>query len=161
MADMKGYGALQARLRAISGAPGSVGRMKLLGAAAVMEQKRLTQPNKKTGVTQNSIHVSSVSATSATTEAAAAARWLEFGTKPHVIRPRVARVLAWASGPAGGANRRLTGATRKGASADHFAMVVNHPGTRAYPFMVPGAKLALEKAGLAEKLIIEPWNSAA
>ncbi len=155
-----GYQQLQARFRAVGGVKFGPNMMKSLGIAANKEQRLLTRPNKKTGVTMASVGYSNVTATSVTTHAAAAARFLEYGTKPHIIRPRVARVLAWASGPAGGASRRLTGATRVGMSADHFAMIVHHPGTRPYPFMVPGARLAVSKAGLGN-IIVQAWNSAA
>lgn len=158
MADLKGYEQLQARLHAIEGASSGIGAMRMLGTAAVAEQKLLV--HRKTGTTGRTIHVGSVSASSVTIEAAAAARWLEFGTKPHIIRPRVARVLAWASGPAGGANRRLTGATRKGMQPTNFATIVHHPGSKPYPFMLPGAKTALHKAGLLDR-IVAAWNSAA
>lgn len=47
------------------------------------------------------------------------ARFVEFGTKPHVIRVRNKRVLA---------NVR---------TGDVFGTVVNHPGTTAQPFLRP------------------------
>ena len=66
------------------------------------------------------------------------------GTRPRVIVPRPGRVgrngrpaaLAW-----GGA-RRLSGSLRRGAKPEHFARRVNHPGSRANPFLAR----ALEKA---------------
>ncbi len=158
--QIKGYSQLQARLHAVGGTKMSTGMMKQLGARAIAEQKLLVMPHKKTGVTQASIHVSNITATSVTTAVGGAGRWLEFGTRPHVITPKVAKVLAWASGPAGGANRRLTGATRVGKLADHFARIVHHPGTRPYPFMIPGAKLAISKSGLAD-VVVKAWNDAA
>ena len=118
------------------------------------EQKLRQLPHQKTGTTSRSIHVSSVTSSSVTTQAAAAARWLEFGTKAHIIRPKVAKVLAW------GGPRRLTGSLRKGASATNFATIVHHPGSRPYPFMIPGAKLAISKAGLAD-MVVKAWNGAA
>ena len=153
MADLIGYQGVQNRLKAIGGTQFGPKLMKQLGAAAVMEQKLLVRPHKKTGVTQASVHYMGVTATSVTTEAAGAARFLEFGTKPHVIRPRVAKVLAW------GGPRRLSGALRKGASATNFATLVHHPGTKPTPFMVPGAKLAVSKAGLADA-VVTAWNQA-
>ncbi len=150
--SLQGYTQLQARLHAIGGVQFGSKLMKQLGTAAVAEQKLLV--HRKTGTTGRSIHVAGVTATSVTTEAAAAARFLEFGTKPHIIRPRVAKVLAW------GGPRRLSGALRKGASATNFAMYVHHPGSRPYPFMIPGAKLAVSKAGLANA-VITAWNDAA
>ncbi len=152
MAELQGYQQLQARLHAVGTTQFGTGLMKRLGTAAVREQKLLV--HRKTGTTGRSIHVSNVTATSVTTQAAAAARFLEFGTKPHIIRPRVAKVLAW------GGPRRLSGALRKGASATNFATIVHHPGSRPYPFMIPGAKLAVSNAGLADA-VIEAWNGAA
>lgn len=48
---------------------------------------------------------------------------VEYGTKPHVIKPRTKRALRWAS--AGGKNGWA------------FAKQVNHPGTAARPFLRP------------------------
>ena len=154
MAELQGYQGLQNRLNAISGTHFGPTLMKQLGVAAVREQKLLVLPHKKTGVTQASVHYMGVTATSVTTEAAGAARWLEYGTKPHIIRPKVAKVLAW------GGSRRLSGALRKGASATNFATIVHHPGTRPYPFMGPGAQAAISKVGLAD-VVIKEWNGAA
>lgn len=154
MAEIEGMRQLQSRLASVSKVTFGVNAMRMLGQAAVREQMLLTQPNKKTGTTQRSIHVSAVTATSVSTQAAAAARWLEFGTKPHIIRPKVAKVLAW------GGPRRLTGTLREGASATHFAMVVHHPGSKPYPFMMPGARKAVEKAGLLDRIVVA-WNNGA
>ena len=82
------------------------------------------------------------------------AAYVEFGTGPHVIVPRKAKVLAWVG------NRRLSGTLRKGAKAEFFAMRVNHPGTRPKPYLVPGAKAALRKAGMRDD-IVKAWNDAA
>lgn len=51
------------------------------------------------------------------------ALYVHEGTKPHIIRPVNARVLAF---PAGG---------RRSGGAMVFARVVHHPGTRAQPFL--------------------------
>lgn len=48
---------------------------------------------------------------------------VEFGTRPHVIRPRNAKALYW-----------------KGAR--HPVAYVNHPGTRAQPFLRPAIAFA-------------------
>lgn len=82
------------------------------------------------------------------------APYVEFGTRPHVIRAKNRKALAW-----GGA-RRLSGSLRKGAKPTHFARSVNHPGTRARPFLRPGAQQALDEVGLAD-VVIHVWNSAA
>jgi len=83
---------------------------------------------------------------------------VEFGTKPHVIVPRNARVLAWPSSEGG---RRLSGRARKGTKSGDmtFAKKVNHPGTKPQPFIVPAALSAIGHhfAGA----IIKLWNGAA
>lgn len=79
---------------------------------------------------------------------------VEFGTRPHVIVPRRRKALAW-----GGA-RRLSGSLRSGAKPTNFAKRVNHPGTRARPYLRPGAEQALADVGLADA-VITVWNEAA
>ncbi len=149
MGDLKGYEETVARFRAM----GSVdtGLARQFGAAMVREQKLLV--HRKTGTTARTIHISNVTERSVTTQAAAAAVYLERGTRPHVIRPRVAKVLAW------GGPRRLTGALRKGAKATNFAKLVHHPGSKAYPFMLPGALKALAQVGFG-RAAIDAWNRA-
>jgi hypothetical protein len=82
------------------------------------------------------------------------ARFVEFGTRPHVIRPKTKKALAW------GGTRRLSGELRKGSKATNFARVVNHPGTRAKPYLRPGAEQALAEVGLAD-VVVSVWNDAA
>ena len=77
---------------------------------------------------------------------------VEFGSKPHIIRPKNGRVLAW------GGNRRLSGRLRSGSKPDHFAAFVHHPGSKAHPYLIPGAKKAT--AGMSD-VIVSQWNSAA
>lgn len=67
------------------------------------------------------------------------APFVEFGTKPHEIRPIRARALAWRSGGVGGRyvtskNGRQYFKSGSGGSMS-FAMVVHHPGSKAKPFM--------------------------
>ena len=64
-------------------------------------------------------------------------------------------MLAW---PASAGGRRLSGRARTGA-AMRFARKVNHPGTKAQPFLVPGAVAALRAVGIES--IIRGWNEAA
>lgn len=117
--------------------------MRDLALTAVGEQKRLSPV--KTGNLRRSIHVGRVTAREAETIASADyAGYVEFGTRPHEIRPRVKRVLRWKSG-----------------TGYRYARVVKHPGTRAQPFMLPGAERAISGfRGLKEK-VIEKWNRAA
>lgn len=59
------------------------------------------------------------------------ARFVEEGTRPHEIRPRTKKVLAWPTGgrSAAGLGRGPQG-TRKGKGVLAFARVVKHPGTK-------------------------------
>lgn len=128
--------------------------MRLLGLSAVREQKLLVR--RKTGNLGRTIHLGPVTATTALTVATANyAAYVERGTRPHEITPRAAKALRWAASPAGA---RLTGTPRKGAAVV-FAKRVHHPGTKAYPFMIPGAKLAVSKSGV--DAIVSAWNQAA
>src|SRR5688572_29071299 len=78
---------------------------------------------RKTGFLARSIVPGPVDAKSAVVRVNAPyAAPVEFGTKPHVIRPRNARMLAWPA--AGGA--RLSGRARTGARMI-FARKVDHP----------------------------------
>lgn len=78
------------------------------------------------------------------------ALWVEEGTKAHVIRPRKKKALRWAS-------------NGTGAEGWRFAKKVNHPGTKAKPFLKPAlaskreaieskfeaaTRLAIRRAGL-------------
>jgi hypothetical protein len=83
---------------------------------------------------------------------------VEFGTKRHVIVPKKASVLAW---PAAESGRRLSGRARTGKAkgATAFAARVNHPGTKAQPYLIPAALEALRRHGI--KAVIKRWNSAA
>lgn len=76
----------------------------------------------------------------------------ELGSKPHIIRPRKAKVLAW------GGVRRLSGTLAKGSKPDHFAKLVHHPGTRPHPYLMPAARKAV--AGMKD-VLVSLWNGAA
>lgn len=144
---------LEARLRAVQQSPRTL--MRTLGLRAVREQKKLVP--RKTGNLARSIHLASATRDTAVTVASANyAAAVEFGTKAHIIRPRRGRVLAF---PAGGTARRLSGKARKGGRMA-FATFVRHPGTKAQPYMTPGAQRALEDAGVKVH-IIDAWNDAA
>jgi len=82
---------------------------------------------------------------------------VELGSKPHVIVPKKASVLAW---PSAEGSRRLSGRARKGTQKGDmtFAAKVDHPGTKPQPFVVPAAKDALHKHGV--DAIIKVWNDA-
>ena len=50
------------------------------------------------------------------------ALYVEFGTAPHIIKPKNKQALSWTEGNGGGGKR-------------FFAKVVKHPGTRPQPFI--------------------------
>ena len=137
--QFKGLPQLQRRLDAIE----DLGPlMRDLALDAVSEQKKLAPV--RTGNLRRTIHLGRVTARSAETIAGANyARYVEFGTRPHEIRPRTKRALRWKDG-----------------TGYRFARFVRHPGTRAQPFMIPGAERAIAGvSGLANK-IIGRWNDA-
>ncbi len=150
MSDVKGMAALQKRLKAIGETQPA---MRALQLSAIHEAQHLV--HRKTGHLQRSIVPGPVSETHAIVEARTPyAAALERGAKPHIIRPKKAKVLAW-----GGA-RRLTGTLKSGAKATNFAALVHHPGNKAFPYLVPGARAALKKAGIVGT-IVDRWNRAA
>ena len=143
-----GMASLNARLTRV----GSVGlkrTLELLALSTTREAKLLVP--RQTGNLGRSITITGYTTTSATVTARANyAAYVEYGTRAHIIKPRNAKVLAW-----GGA-RRLSGSLRSGAKPTAFAMVVHHPGTRPHPYLIPGAKIAVEKSGVAA--IVDAWN---
>lgn len=127
--------------------------MRALQLSAIHEAQ--ARVPRKTGLLQRRILPGPLSDTEAVIEARTPyAAPVEYGSKPHIIRPKRAKVLAW-----GGA-RRLSGSLRSGAAPTNFATLVHHPGSRAKPYLVPGAKAALKKAGILGT-IIDRWNGAA
>lgn len=155
MADLTGYTELKRRFAAIGMNGRTAPFMRALGLAAVREQKLLV--HRKTGNTGRTIKVEAVSDTSVTTSAGGAAVYLELGTRAHEITPKARMALRFAPG-AGGA--RLSGRPRAGAAVV-FAKRVHHPGSKAYPFMVPGAQKALANADNTIGPLVDRWNGAA
>ena len=161
LATLKGYDALQRRLNAIR--PGQAlgaGILRQLAMQANREQVSLMyhQVTRRTGHAGQLIGLGDITPTQAATVARSYAVYIDRGTAPHIIRPRRASVLAWAGDATG---RRATGRTRKGYKGPMvFARQVHHPGTKARPFMVPGAQRAVTQANLADK-VITAWNEAA
>jgi hypothetical protein len=136
------------RLRAIEdGRP----VLRTIQLRAVAEAKKRVA--RKTGHTARTIAPGALTDSFTIVTAAGAAPYLEFGTKPHVIRPRTKAALSWT------ANRRLSGRARTASGRRFFAKVVHHPGTKAQPFLVPGAIAAIHSVGIES--IIKEWNEAA
>lgn len=151
MSRLEGLPALNRRLNAISKNGDLLRDIQL---HAVAEAKRRVA--RRSGFLGRSINPGSTGPDFTIVEATAPyAGYVEFGTKAHVIKPRRKSVLSWTEG------KRLSGRARTGAGAGQrfFARRVNHPGTKAQPFLVPAAKWALDKVGITK--IIERWNRAA
>jgi hypothetical protein len=153
MATVEGIAALKRRLEAI-GEPRAL--MRAVQIATVNEAQ--ARVPRKTGHLQRNIVpgrlTDDVAVVEARTPYAAA---VEFGSKPHVIEPKRKSALAW---PENASDRRLSGRRRsKMTGRLIFAKRVNHPGTKPKPYLVPGAKAAVEKGGLGD-IIVTEWNGA-
>jgi hypothetical protein len=152
-----GAKALSKRLHAIENGRVILQKLQLDTTA---EAKRLVP--RKTGNLGRSIAPGMLTTRDALVVARARyARYVELGTRPHVIRPRNASVLRF---PAKGTPVTLSGRARtaavRGGGAYAFAKEVHHPGTKAKPFLVPGARKAVERGGLKD-VVIGLWNQAA
>jgi hypothetical protein len=128
--------------------------LKTIQLAAVAEAK--ARVARKTGHTARTIAPGALGDRYTIVQAAGAAPFLEFGTKPHVIRPRTKGVLSW---PANASGRRLSGRARTSSGRRIFARVVHHPGTKPQPFLLPGAIAAVRSVGI--KSVVDAWNDAA
>jgi hypothetical protein len=153
MSRVKGAPQLHKRFEAIGNGRTMLQTVQL---RAVAEGKRLHAPNRKTGHTSRTIMPGPVSDTVAVIQASGAAVWLERGTRRHVIRPRNGSTLAW---PANASGRRLSGRARTNSGRMIFAAVVNHPGSKPYPFLLPGAVKAVRDLGVSP--LVKAWNDAA
>jgi hypothetical protein len=152
MIGLQGADQLQARLNALKGSPRGI--LKAWQIGTVAEAKLLVR--RKTGFLGRSIGPGDLFSDHAIVVARAPyAGDVEYGTRPHIIRPRTKSILRF---PANGRSARLTGSLRRGGDAV-FAREVHHPGTKPHPFLVPGARAALTKVGLTA--LVDEWNRAA
>ena len=154
--SLQGKRQLQARLKAIGDTRGLLRQIQLETIAGAK-----ARVPRKTGHLGRSILPGPIDNDSAVVEARTPyAAAVEFGSKRHVIVPKRARVLAW---PASSGGRRLSGRARtkggKPVGPTVFAMKVNHPGTKAQPYLIPAAEKAVKDTGV--KIIVEKWNGAA
>lgn len=170
------------------------------GTLAVQYARQNAHRFRKTGNLENSIRVLDVDVKRQTVRVGAGgtrmianavtggtinsgyAAHVEFGTRPHLIKPRRKKVLFFPSQhalnanraqlrgtpgfvPSGSVRRRLTGnatnatTARFGTLAYQYAMVVKHPGTKPQPYLIPGAREALRQVGLADA-VVKTWNDA-
>lgn len=151
---MQGIDALQKRLAAISEPRKRNGTIGLL---AVREGKSLV--HRLTGNLGRTIRLGTVTDDSVEVLAGgrlnvgyAAAE--EKGRKAITIRAKPGKVLAWGGG------RTLGGRLRAGQRPTHFAKLVRQKARKPHPFLVPGIKAALRKAGLKAQ-VVDAWNRAA
>lgn len=145
---------LQARLNALGQAP--QGMLRQVGIEAVAQAK--IRVPRRTGNLGRTIRIGSISESHIEVRAGGQlnvgyAAAVERGSRPHVILPKRRKVLAW-----GGA-RTLAGNVRTGARATSFAAKVNHPGSKAQPYLIPGFQDALRIVGL--DFLVDRWNKAA
>jgi HK97 gp10 family phage protein len=173
-AALEGADDLQKRLASIASSETRRALMNAMGRATV--QRAIHKAPSQTAYMRRSIKVTSVSSDQVmvTAQANYAAN-VEFGTKPHIIRPRLKKALFFASqklvterfGKRAKLSRRKTGSLtsaslkRYGNAAFQYARVVHHPGTKPQPFLVPAAREVIEASGEAKDIIIAKWNRAA
>lgn len=155
---IRGADNLRARLEALSASGNRRGMLSMLAHTAEDEAKNLVP--KKTGNLYRSIRVGTITDKKAEVKAGGTrevgyAAHVEFGTKGgQMLRPVKKRALAW------GGPRRLSGTLRTGGKAEFFSMGHLRGATRAQPYLVPGAKKAIERGGLKDA-VIKTWNEAA
>lgn len=143
---------LQRRFAAITDTRQLLGQLGLL---AVQYAKEIVP--RKTGNLGRTIRLGQVTDSDAQIlaggqEGVGYAQVVELGSRPHVIVPRRRKALAW------GKSRRLSGSARAGSDMI-FAKRVNHPGTRAQPYLKPAAERAVQDSGVG--LLVKIWNEAA
>ena len=142
---------MDALLRRMKAAGETKPLLRALQLSTIHEAQALVP--RKTGLLQRRIIPGALTDTHAIVKADTPyAAPVEFGSKPHVILPKHAKVLAW------GGPRRLSGRLRSNGKATNFATRVNHPGNKPHPYLIPGAKKAT--AGM-DDIIVAQWNSAA
>lgn len=148
--NIRGMAALNRRLRAITK---TEKMMAAIGLSAVANAKLTVA--RKTGNLGRSIRMTELTPESVRIVAGARyAAYVEHGTRAHEITPNAKKALRFAASASG---RRLSGSPRRGAQVV-FAKRVHHPGTRAQPFLIPGALKAVKDAGA--NVIVSEWNGA-
>lgn len=158
MSKLVGGEGLHRRLLAIKDRHGL---LKELQIRSVAESKKLVP--RKTGNLGRSIVPGPILGDSAWVHVNANyAAFVELGTAPHDIPKGGGRTFMTWPDVKNGAPTRLSGKarTRKGKKVGPqiVAFKVHHPGTKAQPFLMPGAKAAVGSVG--RDFIIDRWNKA-
>ena len=156
MADVLGVNALKRRLNALKKSPTPILAIIQTDTVAFAKRNLTSDGHVKTGFTRRSVRRGTLTKSYAIVLAGGASVFIEKGTKPHRI-PKSGN--AKRPMPIGG-SRRLSGSLRRGSSPAFFAWHVQHPGTKADPFLVPAAKEALAKSGW-DNVPAKLWNGAA
>jgi hypothetical protein len=160
---IEGEAQLRKRLDAIGGPAGIKRALQLLQLRTVQEAHKNLAPYKRTGTLYRQTVPGQIVGTTAMVVARTSyAMFVERGTgiygpSHHPIVPRQAKVLAWRTGAV-----RLSGSskTRGGKELAGWAFARSVKGRKATPFLVPGAKTAIENSGMGD-LIVSEWNGAA
>lgn len=79
--------------------------------------------------------------------------FLERGTKPHKIFPRIKKALHWVTTQAARPFFPQFNKVKGNINRDHFALMVNHPGTTGLRAMDLGAQYGMPK--LMKRIIVE------
>lgn len=138
MSTLKGGPELRARIKALKLTFKDVGKRWGDNAAHRMRP----QVPVRTGRLRRSFRVRA-SQRRAQVRAHFTAYFIDAGTKPHVVQPRKAQMLAWRNG-----------------GQTIFAKKTKHPGMRARPFRAEAARRALSETAGAEQFV-KTWNEAA
>ena len=159
MSKLVGYEGAHRRLEAITDRRGLLKELQV----RTIEESKLLVP-RKTGNLGRSIVPGAILGDSAWVHANANyAAFVELGTAPHDIPKGGGRTfMTWPANASQGGTQRLSGKarTRKGKKVGPqiVAFKVHHPGTKAQPFLMPGAKAAVGSVG--RDFIIDRWNKA-
>lgn len=157
MSKLVGYEGAHRRLEAITDRRGLLKELQV----RTIEESKLLVP-RKTGNLGRSIVPGPILGDSAWVHVNANyAAFVELGTAPHDIPKGGGRTFMTWPDVKNGAPTRLSGKarTRKGKKVGPqiVAFKVHHPGTKAQPFLMPGAKAALDSI---PAFYIDRWNKA-
>ena len=149
-----GYEALQARLQRLGHMDARL--MKMLGAQVIREAT-IRAPQKSRNLVRT-LQYQPISETEARVAARANyAAFVEFGTglygpKHERITPKAKKAMRWMGGPASAF--RLSGSVRSGnaGAGAGYIFATSTKGMHPHPFLIPGAKAAIQNAGLANEV---------
>lgn len=159
MSTVQGMDALLRRMKA-TGEPKPI--LRALQLSVIHEAQALTP--RKTGNLQRSIVPGELTDSHAVVRVNAKyGIYVEKGTGIHGPRKQRIQpggVMHWKGG--GKSKVRLSGRSRvvRGKSLGDDVFAMSTEGAKAQPFLEPGAKKAISKAGLAD-IIVAQWNGAA